>query len=136
MMDYWIHTKIFFFFFTLVLAGEKRHEYLIPCIFLRPSPVRSFPPPRVGDAGVFQMYHLVHQYTHLHVVAAGVCFSEQSWIQQVFRCGFGALLGSECISSVAEGRLGVWLQVRVETQRLRFQSGSTVVLHRPSEVRV
>lgn len=39
-------------------------------------------------------------------------------------------------SSVAEGRVGVWLQVRVETQRLRFQSGSTVVLRRPAEVRV
>lgn len=82
------------------------------------------------------MCHLVHQYTHLHGVASGVCFSAQLWIQQVFRCGFGALLGSECISSVAEGRVGVRLQVRVETQRLRFQSGSTVELRRPSERRV
>lgn len=51
------------------------------------------------------MYHLVHQYTHLHVVASGVCFSAQLWIQQVFGCGFGALLGSECISRRSAGCL-------------------------------
>lgn len=40
------------------------------------------------------------------------------------------------VSSATEGRVRVWLQVRVETQRLRFQSGSTVVLRRPSKVKV
>lgn len=121
-MDYWTHTNNGIFF-PLVLAGEKRHEYLKTCILLRPSPVRPFPPPCVGDAGVFQICFLVHQYTHLHVVASGVCFSARLWIQQVFRCGFGALFGSECISSAAEGRVGVWLQAEWKPKGSDFSLG-------------
>lgn len=105
----------FFLFFTLVLAGEKRPEYLITCILLRPSPVRSFPPPCVGGAGVFQMWCIG---THTFMWLRQVC---------VFRTVVGptgvslwvwCLVGVRMHHSAAEGRVGVWLQVRVETQRL------------------
>lgn len=71
--------------------------------------------------------------THFYVA---VCFSVQVWFQPELRCVFGTLLGSLCISRAADDRVCVWLQVRVESQRLSFQFGSTVVLHQPSEVKV
>lgn len=40
-----------------------------------------------------------------------------------------------CISENAEGQVSVWFHVRVETQRLRLQPGSSVMLRRPQRLK-
>lgn len=129
-MDYWIQTedgRLSFLFHTS--AKEDLNVYLYR-LHLSFSPGLSFLPQCVCVTLESGEYNVSTRTFTWLCVFPHMCGSNRCV------CVFGALLGSICVSRAAQGRLCVWLQVRVETQRLRFQSGSTVVLHRPSEVKV